>query len=319
MTTRIVFLDRQSLPSHIRLRRPTFPHDWQDYPRTPPDEVVARLQGAQLAITNKVRLGAEQLAQLPDLRLIAVAATGTDHIDLTACRDRGIAVCNIQQYAVHSVAEHTLGLMLALARNLVPYQQDLLAGAWQASPQFCYLGHHPIHDLAGKTLGIIGGGSLGQAVAKLARAIGMQVLLAGRKGQAAGEGRTAFDEVLRQADVLSLHCPLTNETRGLIGATELGQMKDTAWLINTARGGIVDESALLEALNNGRLAGAACDVASQEPPPADSPLMQALRGGKLLLTPHVAWASDEAMQTLADQLIDNLEAFMAGEPLRRVD
>ena len=152
MTTRIVFLDSQSLPAHIRLRRPTFAHDWQDYPQTQPDEVVARLQGAQLAITNKVRLSAAQLAQLPDLRLIAVAATGTDHIDLSACRARGIAVCNIQQYAVHSVAEHTLGLMLALARNLVAYQRDLQAGAWQASPQFCYLGH-PIHDLAGKTLG----------------------------------------------------------------------------------------------------------------------------------------------------------------------
>jgi len=317
MTTRIVFLDRQSLPPHIRLRRPAFVHEWQDYPQTRPAELVTRLQGAQLAITNKVRFSAEQLAQLPELKLIAVAATGTDHIDLFACRDRGIAVCNIQGYAVHSVAEHTLGLMLALARNLVPYQRELQAGAWQTSPQFCYLGP-PIHDLAGKTLGIIGGGSLGQAVARLASAIGMQVQLAGRKGRAAGDGKTAFDEVLRQADVLSLHCPLTDETRGLIGARELGLMKDGTWLINTARGGLVDESALLDALNSGRLAGAACDVASQEPPAADSPLMQALHGGKLLLTPHVAWASEEAMQTLADQLIDNLEAFMAGQPVRRV-
>lgn len=317
MIPRIVFLDRQSLPAHIRLRRPAFVHEWQEYPQTRAAELLTRLQGAEFAITNKVRLGAAQLALLPELRLIAVAATGTDHIDLAACRDRGIAVYNIQGYAVHSVAEHTLGLMLALARNLVAYQRDLQAGAWQTSPQFCYLGP-PIHDLAGKTLGIIGGGSLGQAVARLARAIGMQVQLAGRKGQAAGDGRTAFDEVLRQADVLSLHCPLTDETRGLIGVRELGLMKDGAWLINTARGGLVDEPALLKALNRGKLAGAACDVASQEPPPVDSPLMQALHSGKLLLTPHVAWASEEAMQTLADQLIDNLEAFMAGQPVRRV-
>ncbi len=318
MSQRIVFLDRASLPPHINLRRPAFEHVWQEYPHSAPDQVVERLQGAQIALVNKVPLGEAQLAQLPTLRLIAEAATGTDNLDLDACRRRGIAVYNIQGYAIHAVAEHTLALMLALARNLMAYRQDLAAGAWQTSSQFCYLGPR-IHDLAGKRLGLIGRGSLGQAVGRLGEALGMEVVYAGRKGDAApGAGRLPFETLLRTADVVSLHCPLTADTRGLIGAAELAMLKPSALLINTARGGLVDEAALLTALQAGRLAGAAADVASREPPAADHPLMQASQQHNFILTPHVAWASDEAMQRLADQLIENLEHFVAGNGLRRL-
>ena len=233
MPQRIVFLDRASLPPQVQLRRPAFAHDWQEYPHTAPDQVVERLRGAQMALVNKVRLGEAELAQLPELRLIAEVATGTDNLDLAACRRRGIAVYNIQGYAIHAVAEHTLALMLALSRNLMAYRQDLAAGAWQASSQFCYMGQR-IHDLAGKRLGLIGSGSLGQAVGKLGEALGMEVVYAGRKGDAhPGEGRMAFETLLRTADVVSLHCPLNAETRGLIGEAELGMLKPGALLINS--------------------------------------------------------------------------------------
>jgi glycerate dehydrogenase len=311
----IVFLERDSI--RARVRRPAFAHRWSEYPRTAPAEVFERLRDASIVIVNKVVLGGDLLARLPGLRLVAEAATGTDNIDLAWCRQHGLPVTNIRGYAVDSVPEHVLMLILALRRQLPAYRADLLDGKWQRSPMFCFF-DHPIRDLSGATLGILGSGSLGRGVARLAEAFGMKVVFGERKGAAAvRSGRVPFGELLGNADVISLHCPLTPQTRGLIGAEELRAMKRDALLINTARGGLVDEAALARALVEGRIAGAGFDVLSAEPPVAGNPLLD-LNLPNLILTPHVAWASDSAMQTLADQLIANMEAFVAGEERNRV-
>lgn len=315
---RIVHLETESIIAE--LRRPAFAHDWVEYAKTRPEEVETRLQGCTIAITNKVPITGEQIARLPDLQMVAVSATGTNNVDLEACRQRGIVVSNIRGYARHTVPEHVFALLLSLSRNLVAYRQSVQAGRWQQSEQFCFF-DHPIRDLHGATLGIIGSGSLGQGVVRLAEAFGMRVLLAERKGAAQlRPGYTDFATVLREADALSLHCPLTPETQGLIGEAELRAMKPGALLINTARGGLVDEAALVRALKEGWIAGAGFDVLSAEPPPADHPLLspELLALPNFLLTPHVAWASRPAMQALADQLIDNIEAFAAGRPSNRV-
>jgi len=307
---RIVFLDRDTLRADVR--PPAFAHEWREYGETSPAEVVERLKGASIAVVNKVRMGDGELAQLPALKLIAVAATGTDNIDLNSCRERGISVSNVRGYATHTLPEHVLMLMLALRRNLLSYERDVRAGAWQRAGQFCLL-THPIRDLHGATLGIIGYGALGRAVERLARAVGMRTLVAERKGAgAAREGRTPFAEVLRESDILTLHTPLNDETRNLIGAAELAMMQPTAVLINCARGGVVDENALIDALGAGVIAGAGVDVLDREPPREGHPLVE-LDLPNLIVTPHVAWASRQAMQTLADQLIDNIEAFVRGE------
>ena len=316
--TRIVCLDRESIKA--TLRRPAFPHEWVEYPNSTAVEALTRLQGAEIAITNKVPLSAETLAALPQLKKVAISATGTNGVDLAYCKARGIVVSNIQGYANTTVPEHVLSMMLALSRNLFAWRHTVAAGAWQASPQFC-LFDHPIRDLHGACLGLIGVGSLGQGVAKLAEAFGMTVWHAERKGATTCRpGFVPFDTVLTQADILSLHCPLTPETRDLIGETELQAMKSSALLINTARGGIVNEPALAMALRQGWIAGAATDVLSTEPPPADHPLLapDLLAMPNFLVTPHVAWSSAPAMQALADQLIDNIEAYMAGHPQHQV-
>ncbi len=311
MKQKIVFLDRASLIAN--LRAPAFPHEWIDHAQTHADEVVARIRDASLVVTNKVRLPAEVLAQAPGVRMIAVAATGTDIVDLAYCREHGIVVSNIRGYAVQTVPEHAFMMMLALRRNLVGWREDVRAGLWQQADQFC-LFTRPVNDLYGSTLGLVGHGSLGHGMQKLAEAFGMRVLIAERKAAAAVRaGYTAFDTVMREADVVSLHTPLTAETRHLIGAREFGLMKPSTILINTARGNLVDEAALLEALQSGRIAGAGFDVLSVEPPREGNPLID-LDLPNFLLTPHVAWSSREAMQTLADQLVDNLDAFVAGAP-----
>lgn len=307
----IVFLDRSTLEADVR--RPGFPHCWQEYPVTPPEHTVERLKGATIAITNKVQLRAETLAQLPQLKLIAEAATGVNNIDVGWCRDHGIAVANIRNYAVHAVPEHVFMMILALRRNLLAYRGALRQGLWQQSDQFC-LFTHPIHDIHGSTLGVIGHGVLGQAVAGMARAFSMRVSFAERKGaRGTRSGFMPFEQVLAESDVITLHVPLTDETRNLIGAAELALMKPSVLLINAARGGVVDETALAEALQQGRIAGAGLDVLSLEPPRAGNPLLE-LDLPNLIVTPHIAWASREAMQILADQLIDNIEAFVAGVP-----
>ncbi|MGZ8293226.1 MAG: D-2-hydroxyacid dehydrogenase [Telluria sp.] len=312
---KIVFLDRDSLVANVR--RPAFVHEWTDYPATAPGEAAARLAGATSAITNKVPLRAADIERLPGLKMVAVAATGTDNVDLDACRERGIVVSNIRNYSLVSVPEHCFTLILALRRNLRAYVEDVEAGRWQASERFCLLGH-PVGDLAGSRLGIIGYGALGHKVAQIARAFGMEVSVVSRSPVSdAGVTQVTLPELLRTSDVVTLHAPLTDQTRNLVGAAELSMMKPTALLINTARGGLVDEAALAHALRKGVIAGAGFDVLSKEPPVAGNPLLE-LRMPNFILTPHVAWASAGAMQTLADMLIDNIEAFAKGAPLNVV-
>jgi glycerate dehydrogenase len=311
MTHRIVFLDRSTLQATVR--RPAFEHTWQEYPTTAAGTLAERLRDATIAITNKVPLRAETLRGLPKLKMIAVAATGYDVIDVDYCRSHGIAVANIRNYALHTVPEHAFALITALRRNLLAYRRDVEQGRWQQVEQFCFF-DYPIRDLYGATLGIIGEGVLGQGTARIARGFGMQVLFADHAPPKAPEiVFTPFDEVLAQSDVISLHVPLTAETRHMIGPEQLRKMKRTAILINTARGGLVDEQALAQALNEGVIAGAGFDVLSKEPPREGNPLLE-LRLPNFILTPHVAWASDGAMQFLADQLIDNIEAFVGGRP-----
>jgi glycerate dehydrogenase len=307
----IVFLDRSTLQANVR--RPSFEHTWEEHAVSSLSEAAERLRGATIAITNKVPLPGDTLKNLPGLKMIAVAATGYDAVDVAYCKANGIVVSNIRNYAIHTVPEHAFALILALRRNLLAYRRDVENGKWQQVDQFCFF-DHPIGDLYGATIGIIGEGALGQGVAAIARGFGMKVLFADHEPpKAPGVEFTPLDEVLRTSDIVSLHSPLTPQTRNLIGAKELRQMKRTALLINTARGGLVDEQALREALENGVIAGAGFDVLTREPPKEGNPLLD-LRMNNFILTPHVAWASDNAMQFLADQLIDNIEAFHSGTP-----
>ena len=308
---RIVFLDRQSLKAEVR--RPSFPHAWEEYDQTPESLVVQRLAGATVAITNKVPIRRASLEQLPELKMIAVAATGYDVIDIDACRERGIAVANIRNYAVHTVPEHTFAMIFALRRNLIAYREDVLRGRWQAQDQFCFF-DHPIQDLHGSTLGIFGEGALGQATAVIARALGMRVLFADHPPPKAADVEfTDPETVFAQSDIISLHCPLTPASRNFIGIEQFKKMKRSAILINTARGGLVDEHALKTALETGLIAGAGFDVLTKEPPKEGNPLLE-VRTPNFILTPHVAWASDGAMQFLADQLIEDIEASIDVTP-----
>jgi glycerate dehydrogenase len=307
----VVFLERNTF--NVPFRRPAFEHQWIDFGETARSEIVERLDHATIAICNKLQLRSETLSQLPNLKLIAVAATGVDNVDLAYCRSHDIAVCNTRGYAVNSLPEHALMLMLALRRNLIAYRADVKAGRWQEARQFCLL-DHPIGDLNDAALGIVGFGRLGKSMAQLGRAIGMEVIVAEHKNATVVRpDRISFKDVLRRSNVISLHCPLNEETQDLIGEGELRQMKPDAILINTARGGLIDDEALLDALRSGRIAGAGIDVLRNEPPRDGNPLLEADLPN-LIVTPHTAWASRQAMQTLADQLIDNLEAFVRGEP-----
>jgi glycerate dehydrogenase len=309
--TRVVFLDRASLKAQVRT--PACATEYVEYEKTAPEQIVPRLQGATVAIINKLPLRSESLERLPQLKMIAVAATGYDVVDVAYCKAHGIAVANIRNYAVHTVPEHAFALILALRRNLLAYRADVERGVWNKSEQFCFF-TYPIGDLYGSTLGIIGEGAIGQGTAAVGRAFGMRVLFADHPPpKAEGVTFTPHEEVLAQADVLSLHCPLTPETRNLIDLAALRKMKRSALLINTARGGLVDEAALIQALDEGLIAGAGFDVLTVEPPRNGHPLLD-VRRHNFILTPHIAWASDGAMQFLADQLIDNIELWCAGRP-----
>lgn len=314
----LVFLDGETLRPDTVLKPFAFPHRLVVHARTAPAEVAARIAGADVVMTNKVALGAAEFDAAPNLRLVAVAATGTDRIDLDAARARGIAVANVRDYARATVPEHTFALILALRRSLLAYRGSVLAGRWAEAAQFCYH-DYPIADLAGSTLGIVGEGVLGRRVAEIGRAFGMQTIFAGRRtGPTKNPDAVPFDEFLARADVLTLHCPLRPENRNLIGAAELAKMKPTALLIDTARGGLVDEDALLAAIEAGTIAGAGLDVATVEPPPADHVVMRLATHPNVILTPHVAWASREAVQGLADRLVANVDAFVAGAPINRL-
>ncbi len=311
MMRRVVFLDRASLKAKVR--RPACATDYVEYEKTSIEEIVPRLAGASVAIVNKVPMRAQTLEKLPQLKMIAVAATGYDVIDVGYCKEHGIAVANIRNYAIHTVPEHAFAMILALRRNLLAYRQDVEAGVWQRSEQFCFF-THDIGDLHGATLGIIGEGAIGQGTAAIGRAFGMRVLFADHAPpRMEGVTFTPQTQVLAESDVISLHCPLIPATRNLIDLAAFRKMKRNALLINTARGGLVDEAALIQALDQGLIAGAGFDVLTVEPPRNGNPLLD-LRRPNFILTPHVAWASDGAMQFLADQLIDNIDAWAAGKP-----
>ncbi|GIL38345.1 D-2-hydroxyacid dehydrogenase [Roseiterribacter gracilis] len=310
MTHKIVFLDRRTIADGIKVRRPAFPHVWVEHDQTAQSDVIARLADATIAITNKVPIRADAIAALPKLQMIAVSATGTDNVDKDAAAARGIPVVNIAGYAARTVPEHVFALLLALKRNIVAYRESVLEGRWTHGGSFCVFAA-PITDLAGQRLGIVGTGAIGDSVAQIGRAFGMDVVLSERPGVTQlRPGRLSFDEVLTTSDALSLHCPLTDETRHMINDASLAKMKPGAVLINTARGPLIDELALERALQSGKLGGAGLDVTAPEPPPEDAPILRIARFPNVIVTPHVAWASETAMQTLADRLIDNIEAFV---------
>jgi len=311
---RIVFLDKATIPPSTNLKELSFPHTLELHEATNQTEVAERIRDANIVITNKVPLGREVIAQAEKLKLIAVAATGSDNIDLTACDERGITVCNIRNYAVNTVPEHTFALIFALRRSLASYRSAVQAGRWRESGQFCFF-DFPISDMAGSTLGIIGDGALGKATAEIGKSLGMKVLFSAFKGRDdLGALYTPFEQVLAESDIITLHCPLIDETRNLIGDAEFAQMKRRPLLINTARGGLVNEPALVHAMKNGQISGAGLDVVTEEPLTEENPLNEILNHPGFILTPHIAWASKEAVQSLANQLMDNVSAYVQGAP-----
>jgi glycerate dehydrogenase len=298
--------------------RPSFAHTIAEFDQTEPGQVVERAKDATILINNKVQLTADILAQLPNLKLVAIAATGTDCVDKKFCREHAIPITNIRGYAAATVPEHTMALILALQRNLVAYRQDVIAGEWQKSGRFCFF-NHPIHDLSGKNLGVIGEGALGQGVARLARAFGMRTMFAAHKHSTGwGPLYTPWTEVMERADVITLHTPLIESTRNLIGYAEFKQMKRKPIIVNTSRGGLVVEEDMERALDEGLIRGIGFDVTIPEPPPADSVIMRLASRPNVIITPHIAWASDEAQQALVDQLFENIENFLAGHPTNLV-
>ena len=307
----IVVLDHDTL-----VNRPfdfDFPHTLSSYGTTEAHETLERIRGADIVITNKVVISAQAFAENPQLKLVAVTATGVNNVDVEAAKQNGTAVCNIRAYGNESVAEHAFMMMITLMRNLPAYQRDVAAGLWENSPFFCHLGA-PMRDLNGKTLAIFGRGNIGKTLATYAQAFKMNVVFAEHKNaQNVRDGYVSFDEAIRSADVVSLNCPLTPQTANMIGEAELQQMKPGAILINCGRGGLVDEAALVAALKYGQIGGAGFDVLTQEPPRDGNPLLKA-RLPNLIVTPHIAWASQEAANRLFDILLDNINRFVAGNP-----
>ena len=283
---------------------------------TAPKQVAERIAGCDVVITNKVKIDHDLMSSASALKLICVVATGTNNIDLKAASEKNVRVCNCVAYGVDSVAQHVMSMILALHTNIVQYDRAVKSGEWGKASQFCMLSF-PVRELAGRTLGIYGYGNLGSAVARLAEAFDMKVVIAQRPGAEKREGRLPMDELLAQADVLSLHCPLTEETKDLINADALAKMKPGSMLINAARGGVVNEEALADALRSGQLAGAATDVLTEEPPVNGNVLLSE-DVPNLIITPHSAWGSREARQRILDQTLENIQGFKAGSPVRIV-
>ena len=309
MKHKIVFLDRATIEKNIVVRKPNFDHDWNEFDYTDHNDsklILERLKGATIAIINKVPMREENLKKLPDLKMIAVAATGTDVVDKNYCRDNNIIVSNIRGYAITTVPEHTFALILALRRGIIGYKEDVIKGEWKKADQFCFF-NHEIRELHNSTLGIIGEGAIGQGVASIARGFNMNILFAAHKGvDGLGPMYTPWEEVLETSDIITLHSPLLPQTKNMISLPEFKKMKKKPILINTARGGLVKEEDLVEAIEKGYISGAAFDVVTKEPIPDDHPFFKIIKKPNFILTPHVSWASMEAMQILSDQLIDNI-------------
>jgi glycerate dehydrogenase len=301
----IVWLDKATLPQEIK--RPAYKHEWIEYSHTPAQLTAERVGDATLVVTNKVKISSEHIRQAKKLRRIVISATGKDVVDQMACEQYGIEICNVPAYGAQSVAEHVMSLTLSLKRHLNYYGHASVNGTWSEAPIFCVHGPQ-ISDLFGKTMVIVGAGAIGGAVARLASAFGMQVIFAARRGRNPGAGEVAFGHALAMADVLSLHAPLNNDTYHLMGEKQFQVMKRSAILINTARGGLIDAKALAKALIDKRIAGAGIDVLEQEPPDPSHPLLQAAIPN-LLLTPHIAWASEAAMNKLCEEVTRSIHQF----------
>jgi len=313
--TSIVLLDADTLAGASLATLQIAGCQLTSWPQTPLELRLQRCRDADIIISNKVMLDEDLLQQCQQLKLICIAATGINNVDLSAASKLGITVCNVRDYALQAVPQHCMAMLLALSNQLLPNQLAVQQGRWAASSHFC-LHQHPISGLSGKTLTIIGYGGLGQATARLAQAFGMQICLAERPdAQVLRPGRTAFRQAIEQADAVSLHCPAQSGSTYLLGATELSWFKPSALLINTARGSLVDPAALLSALQNGRLAGAALDVLITEPPAFDDPLCNS-QLPNLLLSPHIAWATPQAINALLEQVAENIRLFLQGEPTR---
>lgn len=318
VTMKAVFLDLATIgPNDLSLNPlEQLPLNWSYFDTTRPHELADRISNADIIVSNKCVLEAESIRAASNLKYICAAATGFNHIDINAAQTARIPVSNVRNYATQSVVQHVYALILALSTRLLEYSAAVNRGDWQRSDNFCLL-DYPIDEVTGKKLGIIGYGTLGRAVAAVAPALGMDVLVAQSLVGAAQTDRLEMDDLLVQADIISVHLPLTEKTRNLIGARELRLMKTDTLLINTARGGIIDEAALAEALSQGKLGGAGIDVLSKEPPADNSPLLQADLPN-LIVTPHSAWASRQARQTLVEELRLNIEAFLNGEHRNQV-
>lgn len=310
MTEKIVFLDAEGLGPGIRITPPPFAHTWTQYSYTRPEDLVERLRGATVAMTCSVPLRREHLEQLPDLQMISLALTGTDIADVDYCAERGIVVNNVPGYAANTVAEHALAMIFELMRRPSAYTRLMRkVHRGEAEPRNIYFDLR-IRDIAGKTLGILGGGPIARSLGEKARALGMRTIYENRGGRLTGPEHVTLEELLGTSDIVSINCPLTDETRDLLGAEELGQMKPDAILVNTGRGGIVNETALIAAMQSGRLGGAALDVVVNEPVQPDDPLFALIERDDFILNPHVAWSSEDAMQTLISRAIDNITRFV---------
>lgn len=318
MIHRVVFLDDEGIGPDVVLPTLPFDHTWVSYPYTQPDQVVEHLRGATVALTCSVALRKEHLAQLPDLQMISLALTGTDIVDLNYCKARGIEVTNVPGYATNTVAEHSLAMMFELFRKVSSYSRLMeRVHTGGAEPRNIYF-DYPIRDLSGRVLGIVGHGAIGRRVAELGRAIGMEVFFHDRNGRYVGPEFVAMDKLLQISDVVMINCPLTEETKDLVGAAQMAQMKADAILVNTGRGGIVNEGALIEAMLAGRIGGAALDVLVDEPVQPDNPIMQLIGMDNFLLTPHVAWSSRDAMQHLINRSVENITEFALASANARV-
>ena len=314
-----VFLDYASLDQNdlnFKDLEKTF-DEWEIYPSTSSEQLLERIQSVDVIISNKVVVNAEAIQQCPNLKLILISATGTNNIDLVQAKKQGVVVCNCQAYGTSAVAQHTLMLMLNLATSFKQYERAVQNGDWNKASQFCLL-DYPIIELEGKTLGILGYGELGKAVAKLAEAFGMKILVGALPNRPVQENRIPFNELLSQVDFLTLHCPLSTDTQNLIDAKAFDAMKPSAFLINCARGGIVNEQDLADALIAGKIAGAATDVLMVEPPKDGNVLLNS-EIPNLLITPHSAWGSVDARQRIVQQMVENVEAFKKGQPIRQVN